>query len=114
MNSTLFSLQRVFRQRELLYYRHGLEETKTQIEQMRKKNESLIYNILPSHVAKDFIGTRKSDEVNDFVVFSYIFLTSWLQSKVSLEWQPVSPAVLRFESFVTSDKNCVKWLYNNC
>lgn len=30
---------------------------------LRQKNEALVYNILPSHVAKDFIGRTLRDEV---------------------------------------------------
>ena len=30
---------------------------------MRVKNENLVLNIMPEHVAKHFLGTKKSDEV---------------------------------------------------
>lgn len=30
---------------------------------MRVKNENLVLNIMPEHVAKHFLGSKKSDEV---------------------------------------------------
>ena len=42
-----------------------------QIDVIKKKNEALIYNILPAHVAKDFIGMKRRDDVRCFL---------WIQS----------------------------------
>ena len=43
-----------------------------QLEDLRYKNQKLIYNILPAHVAKDFIGSAKSDEVSTCYILSLI------------------------------------------
>ncbi len=49
-----------------------------QFDMMKKKNESLIYNVLPSHVVKDFIGVQRNDDVSKMALFaglgSYHFL----------------------------------------
>ena len=41
----------------------------SQIDVIKKKNEALIYNILPAHVAKDFIGTKRKHKVRLFFNF---------------------------------------------
>ena len=56
-----FQLERVARR--LFFYQHEMDEMKNQIDVIRRKNEALIYNILPAHVAKLFIGGRRKDEV---------------------------------------------------
>jgi adenylate cyclase 3 len=33
------------------------------VEDLRAKNEALVYNILPVHVAKDFVGGKRDDMV---------------------------------------------------
>ena len=41
------------------------EETNNQvkIDVMKRKNEQLLYNILPAHVAKDFVGKQRNTKV---------------------------------------------------
>ena len=42
---------------------------RSKIDVIKKKNEALIFNILPAHVAKDFIGTKRKHEVRLFLYF---------------------------------------------
>lgn len=48
--------------RRLFLWKKEVEEQKEKVGDMRKKNEALIYNILPPHVAVHFLGKRKKDE----------------------------------------------------
>ncbi|XP_022665925.1 adenylate cyclase type 3-like [Varroa destructor] len=48
--------------RRLFLWRREVDTQKQRVADMRQKNEALIYNILPPHVAKHFLGTRKADE----------------------------------------------------
>ncbi|XP_003742697.2 adenylate cyclase type 3 [Galendromus occidentalis] len=48
--------------RRLFLWQKELDTQKQKVAEMRHKNEALIYNILPPHVAKHFLGTRKNDE----------------------------------------------------
>ncbi len=49
--------------RKLFYQRRVMDNLHMQFDMMKKKNESLIYNVLPAHVAKDFIGVQRNDDV---------------------------------------------------
>ncbi|XP_022238407.1 adenylate cyclase type 3-like [Limulus polyphemus] len=48
--------------RRLFIWKKAVEEQKEKVADMRRKNEALVYNILPPHVAKHFLGRRKNDE----------------------------------------------------
>ena len=48
--------------RRLFLWQKKVEEQKKQVEDMRQKNEALVYNILPPHVAVHFLGRCKKDE----------------------------------------------------
>ncbi|CAH1775304.1 unnamed protein product [Owenia fusiformis] len=48
--------------RKLFIWKYEADEAKELIQKQREKNEALVYNILPAHVARDFIGTKKRDE----------------------------------------------------
>lgn len=48
--------------RRLFLWKKEVDIQKQKVAEMRQKNEALIYNILPPHVAKHFLGTRKNDE----------------------------------------------------
>ncbi|KAK9878626.1 hypothetical protein WA026_022887 [Henosepilachna vigintioctopunctata] len=45
--------------RVLFLWRLEVEEESTCAEDMRRRNEALVYNILPPHVAAHFLGNRK-------------------------------------------------------
>ncbi|XP_076329995.1 adenylate cyclase type 3-like [Tachypleus tridentatus] len=45
--------------RRLFMWKKAVEEQKEKVADMRRKNEALVYNILPPHVAKHFLGRRK-------------------------------------------------------
>ena len=51
--------------RRLFLWQREVDEQRVKVADIRKKNEALVYNILPPHVAKHFLGKRKNDEVKD-------------------------------------------------
>ena len=50
--------------RRLFLWQKDVEEQREKVFDMRRKNEMLVYNILPPHVAIHFLGKRKNDDVN--------------------------------------------------
>ncbi|XP_054157897.1 adenylate cyclase type 3-like [Oppia nitens] len=60
----LFIINRQFElmSRRLFLWQKDVEEQKEKVADMRRKNEALVYNILPPHVAIHFLGKRKNDE----------------------------------------------------
>ncbi|GBN55497.1 Adenylate cyclase type 3, partial [Araneus ventricosus] len=48
--------------RRLFLWQKEVEEQREKVADMRLKNEALVYNILPPHVAKHFLGKSKKDE----------------------------------------------------
>ncbi|CAN8027316.1 unnamed protein product, partial [Ixodes persulcatus] len=48
--------------RRLFLWRKDVEEQKEKVADMRRKNEALVYNVLPLHVAKHFLGRRRHDD----------------------------------------------------
>lgn len=48
--------------RRLFLWKKEVQEQKDRVGDMRVKNEALVYNILPPHVAIHFLGKRKKDE----------------------------------------------------
>lgn len=48
--------------RRLFLWQKEVEEQKKKVKNMKAKNEKLLYNILPSHVACHFLGRKKRDE----------------------------------------------------
>ena len=59
-----FILNRQFElmSRRLFLWQKEVEERKKKVKMMKNKNEKLLYNILPLHVATHFLGRRKRDE----------------------------------------------------
>ena len=53
--------------RRLFLWRKQVEERKEKVADMRRKNEALVYNILPPNVAKIFLGKR---QLNDEELYS--------------------------------------------
>lgn len=50
--------------RKLFLWKIGVHDQKEKVFEMRRCNEALVANMLPEHVAKHFLGTKKRDEVN--------------------------------------------------
>ncbi|XP_033846685.1 adenylate cyclase type 3-like [Periophthalmus magnuspinnatus] len=48
--------------RKLFLWKIGVHEQKEKVFEMRRWNEALVTNMLPEHVAKHFLGTKKRDE----------------------------------------------------
>ncbi|XP_064481117.1 adenylate cyclase type 3-like isoform X2 [Ornithodoros turicata] len=48
--------------RRLFLWKKDVEEQKEKVADMRRKNEALVYNVLPLNVAKHFLGKRKFDD----------------------------------------------------
>lgn len=66
---TLFLINRQFEltNRRLFLWRKQVEQRKEKVADMRRKNEALVYNILPPNVAKIFLGKRT---INDEELYS--------------------------------------------
>lgn len=50
--------------RRLFLWQREVVEQREKVSDIRRKNEALVYNILPPHVAVHFLGKRKSDEAS--------------------------------------------------
>ncbi|KAM9704256.1 adenylate cyclase type 3 [Menidia menidia] len=48
--------------RKLFLWKIGVHDQKERVFEMRRWNEALVINMLPEHVAKHFLGTKKRDE----------------------------------------------------
>ena len=70
----MFSMQTERLARKLFFYRHEVEEIQEKIAVIRAKNETLIYNILPPHVAKYFIGGNRKDDVSTKIPVEYNYI----------------------------------------
>ncbi|XP_063078214.1 adenylate cyclase type 3-like [Engraulis encrasicolus] len=63
MLSLYYFTRHVERQaRQLFVWRVAVRGQKEQVEDMRRYNEALVINMLPEHVAKHFLGSKKRDE----------------------------------------------------
>lgn len=51
--------------RRLFLWQREVVEQREKVSDIRRKNEALVYNILPPHVAVHFLGKRKSDEASE-------------------------------------------------
>lgn len=60
--------------RRSFLWKKEVEEQKEKVGDMRRKNEALVYNILPPHVAVHFLGKRKKDEVRILDLLSLTIL----------------------------------------
>ena len=63
--------------RRLFLWQKDVEEQRKKVADMRIKNEALVYNILPPHVAKHFLGQHKKDEV---ITLHYLWFNSTLKN----------------------------------
>lgn len=57
--------------RRLFLWKKQVEQQKEKVGDMRIKNEALVYNILPPHVAVHFLGKKKKDEVRSVNFFPH-------------------------------------------
>ncbi|XP_061609501.1 adenylate cyclase type 3-like [Phyllopteryx taeniolatus] len=58
----LFARHLELQSRELFLWKVGVHDQKERVLEMRRWNEALVTNMLPEHVAKHFLGTKKRDE----------------------------------------------------
>ncbi|KAL6095691.1 adcy6 [Pungitius sinensis] len=58
----LFARHLELQSRKLFLWKMGVHEQKERVFEMRRWNEALVTNMLPEHVAKHFLGTKKRDE----------------------------------------------------
>nr|XP_061785905.1 adenylate cyclase type 3-like isoform X1 [Nerophis lumbriciformis] len=58
----LFSRHSERQSRKLFLWKIGVHDQKERVLEMRRWNEALVTNMLPEHVAKHFLGTKKRDE----------------------------------------------------
>ncbi|XP_026197271.1 adenylate cyclase type 3-like [Anabas testudineus] len=57
-----FARQLERQSRKLFLWKIGVHDQKERVFEMRRWNEALVTNMLPEHVAKHFLGTKKRDE----------------------------------------------------
>ncbi|KAM8831506.1 adenylate cyclase type 3 isoform 1-T3 [Spinachia spinachia] len=58
----LFARHLELQSRKLFLWKMGVHEQKERVFEMRRWNEALVTNMLPEHVAKHFLGSKKRDE----------------------------------------------------
>lgn len=64
----LVPLSQVERQsRKLFLWKVEVHDQKEKVYEMRTYNEALVTNMLPDHVAKHFLGSKKRDEVWEYI-----------------------------------------------
>lgn len=51
--------------RKLFLWKIAVHDQKEKVYEMRTYNEALVINMLPEHVAKHFLGSKKRDEVRE-------------------------------------------------
>lgn len=61
---SMLCVQLEVQSRKLFLWKIGVHDQKEKVFEMRRCNEALVTNMLPEHVAKHFLGTKKRDEVN--------------------------------------------------
>lgn len=54
--------------RTLFLWKIEVHDQKERVYEMRRWNEALVTNMLPEHVARHFLGSKKRDEVREFHV----------------------------------------------
>lgn len=54
--------------RTLFLWKIEVHEQKEKVYEMRRWNEALVTNMLPDHVARHFLGSKKRDEVRKSVL----------------------------------------------
>ena len=50
--------------RHLFLWEEESKKQRQRVTELRQKNEALVYNILPAHVARDFTGRRRRENVS--------------------------------------------------
>lgn len=53
--------------RTLFLWKIEVHEQKEKVYEMRRWNEALVTNMLPEHVARHFLGSKKRDEVRNCI-----------------------------------------------
>lgn len=73
--------------RTLFLWKIDVHDQKERVYEMRRWNEALVTNMLPEHVARHFLGSKKRDEVraNEEGGFAPLFLGSPLDPKALLK-----------------------------
>lgn len=71
--------------RTLFLWKIEVHEQKEKVYEMRRWNEALVTNMLPEHVARHFLGSKKRDEVRGSLIAHHILNSLWL-SGVCPHW----------------------------
>ncbi|CAL1547594.1 unnamed protein product [Lymnaea stagnalis] len=61
-----FNFQMEFTSRRLYMWKEDSKREKERASDLQRKNEALVYNLLPTHVARDFLGRKKRDSVGNW------------------------------------------------
>lgn len=69
--------------RTLFLWKIEVHEQKEKVYEMRRWNEALVTNMLPEHVARHFLGSKKRDEVRSPFNRCCPLPTSWAESEAA-------------------------------
>lgn len=69
--------------RTLFLWKIEVHEQKEKVYEMRRWNEALVTNMLPEHVARHFLGSKKRDEVSSLFNLCCPPPKSWASSEVA-------------------------------
>ena len=59
-----------------------VHDQKERVYEMRRWNEALVTNMLPEHVARHFLGSKKRDEVKGgLVLWNHEAVFTWLSAR---------------------------------
>lgn len=74
--------------RTLFLWKLEVHEQKEKVYEMRRWNEALVTNMLPEHVARHFLGTKKRDEVKLLLSHTFSYFHPAEESIVGLRSAP--------------------------
>lgn len=68
--------------RTLFLWKIEVHDQKERVYEMRRWNEALVTNMLPEHVARHFLGSKKRDEVKGgLVLWNHEAVFTWLSAR---------------------------------
>lgn len=88
---TLLCLQVEKLARTLFLWKIEVHDQKERVYEMRRWNEALVTNMLPEHVARHFLGSKKQDEVRLCVFRTWLCRGAPLTPGLLVAWRWVPP-----------------------
>lgn len=94
--------------RKLFLWKIGVHDQKEKVFEMRRCNEALVTNMLPEHVAKHFLGTKKRDEVGYIIINTHAYILVHKNDKVT-HVTVINCTLAPSCGFIKSNLRCVFW-----